>query len=162
MMAAPMTYKIKGTQYVAIMAGYGGGAVITGAPLDPASAAYRYGNEGRIIVLKLGGPPPPLPPLASDTPMPAPPPRSADARQIEAGALLYNRYCARCHLFGRGILPDLRRMNPSTHNLFSAIVLDGAYAGKGMGRFDDVLAPADQGAIHSYLIDEAWKLKAQP
>ena len=61
MMAAPMTYRVNGTQFIAIMAGYGGGAVIVGAPLDPASAAYRYGNEGRIIALKVGGPPPPLP-----------------------------------------------------------------------------------------------------
>jgi len=40
-----------------------------GWPLDPASAAYRYGNEGRIIVLKVGGPPPPLPALRTDPPL---------------------------------------------------------------------------------------------
>ena len=28
MMAAPMTYRVNGTQYIAIIAGYGGGAVI--------------------------------------------------------------------------------------------------------------------------------------
>ena len=61
MMAAPMTYRVNGTQYIAIVAGYGGGGVILGAPFDPASAAYRYGNDGRIIALKIGGPPPPLP-----------------------------------------------------------------------------------------------------
>ena len=162
MMAAPMTYKVNGTQYITIMAGYGGSAVITGVPLDPASAAYRYGNEGRIIVLKVGGPPPPLPPLAADAPMPDPPPRPTDARQIAAGEVLYSRYCARCHLFGRGILPDLRRMSAATHSLFGAIVRGGAYAGKGMGRFDDVLSEADQNAIHSYLIDQAWQARAQP
>ena len=73
MMAAPITYRVNGTQYIAIVAGYGGGAVITGAPLDPASAAYRYGNDGRIIVLKIGGPPPPLPPLVAEQPLPMPP-----------------------------------------------------------------------------------------
>jgi quinohemoprotein ethanol dehydrogenase len=161
MMAAPVTYAVSGTQYVAIVAGYGGGGVILGAPLDPESAAYKYGNEGRIIALKLGGPPPPLPPLRSDVPMPELPARPADARQIAAGELLYNRYCSRCHVMGRGNLPDLRRITPVTHTLFDSIVLGGAYSVKGMGRFDDVLSPADAHAIQAWLIDRAWALKAQ-
>lgn len=160
MMAAPITYRANGTQFIAIMAGYGGGGVITGVPLDPASAAYRYGNDGRIIALKLGGPAPPLPPARTDAPLPAPPPRHAAPAQIADGELLYNRFCSRCHVFGRGNLPDLRRMDSGTHVLFNSIVLDGAYAPKGMGRFDDVLSPADAEAIHAYLIDQAWQLKA--
>jgi quinohemoprotein ethanol dehydrogenase len=160
MMAAPITYRVNGTQYVAIVAGYGGGAVITGQPFDPASAAYRYGNEGRVIALKLGGPAPPLPPLQADAPPPPPPPRPTDAAQIAAGEVLYNRYCARCHVFGRSILPDLRRMTAATHALFSAIVLGGAYSAKGMGHFDDVLSPADAEAVHAYLVDQAWQMPA--
>jgi quinohemoprotein ethanol dehydrogenase len=168
MMAAPITYRVSGTQYVAIVAGFGGGAVITGSPLDPASAAYRYGNEGRIIVLKVGGPPPPLPALRTDPPLPEPPARVADARQtadakqIAAGEVLYNRFCSRCHVMGRGNLPDLRRMQPGTHALFDSIVLGGAYVPKGMARFDDVLSAADAASIHAYLIDQAWQLKQAP
>ena len=159
MMAAPMTYRVNGTQFIAIMAGYGGGAVIVGAPLDPASAAYRYGNEGRIIALKVGGPPPPLPPLAVDPPPPSPPPQHARADQLRTGEILYNRYCMRCHVFGRGVLPDLRRLEPATHAIFNSIVLGGAYVPKGMGRFDDVLSAGDADAIHAYLIDQAWQLR---
>jgi quinohemoprotein ethanol dehydrogenase len=159
MMAAPITYRVNGIQYVAIMAGYGGGAVITGSPLDPASAAYRYGNDGRIIALKIGGPALPLPAARVDPPLPDPPPRSAGPAQIAQGELLYNRFCSRCHLFGIGILPDLRRLDPATHSIFNMIVLNGAYAPKGMGRFDDVLSPADVEAVHAYLIDQAWQLK---
>ncbi len=158
MMAAPMTYRVNGTQFIAIMAGYGGGAVIVGEPLDPASAAYRYGNEGRIIALKIGGSQPPLPPPVSDPPPPTPPPRHATAAQLRAGEVLYNRYCMRCHVFGRGILPDLRRLDRATHALFDSIVLGGAYAPKGMGRFDDVLSAGDAAAIHAYIIDQAWRL----
>jgi quinohemoprotein ethanol dehydrogenase len=44
--------------------------------------------------------------------------------------------------------------------MFSAIVLGGAYAPKGMGRFDDVLSTADAEAVHAYLIDQAWQLKS--
>ena len=160
MMAAPITYRVNGTQFVAIMAGYGGGAVITGAPFDPASAAARYGNAGRIIALKLGGPPPPLPAPWTESPMPDPPPRRGAPAEIAAGEVLYNRYCARCHVFGHSILPDLRRMDPATHVIFDRIVENGAYVTKGMARFDDVLSPADTEALHAYLIDQAWQLRA--
>jgi quinohemoprotein ethanol dehydrogenase len=161
MMAAPITYRIDGVQFIAIMAGYGGGGVITGAPLDPASAAYRYGNDGRIIALKIGGPVPPLPAERTDPPLPPPPPRPADQTQIAQGEVFYNRYCSRCHVFGRGILPDLRRLDPAVHGAFNSIVRDGAYAPLGMGRFDDVLSTADVEAIHAYVIDQAWQLKAE-
>jgi quinohemoprotein ethanol dehydrogenase len=50
-------------------------------------------------------------------------------------------------------------MNAATHALFGDIVLGGAYQGKGMGRFDDVLSAADAQAVHSYVIDQAWRLK---
>jgi quinohemoprotein ethanol dehydrogenase len=90
---------------------------------------------------------------------PQPPPLHGGATEVAAGEVLYNRYCARCHFFGRGILPDLRRMDPATHGLFASIVLQGAYVPKGMGRFDDVLSPGDAEAVHAYLIDQAWQFK---
>jgi quinohemoprotein ethanol dehydrogenase len=161
-MATPITYRVDATQYIAIVGGYGGGAVITGSPLDPASAAYRFGNDGRVIVLKIGGPTPPQPPLVTDRPPPQPPARPTDTAQIAAGEVLYNRFCSRCHVFGRGILPDLRRLDTATHGIFNAIVLGGAYAPKGMGRFDDVLSAADAEAVHAYVIDQAWQMKASP
>ena len=58
---------------------------------------------------------------------------------------------------GRGLLPDLRRLTPETHGIFSEIVLHGAYAGKGMARWDDVLSPAQVDALHGYLIEQAWQ-----
>ncbi len=157
MMAAPIAYRVRGTQYIAIIAGLGGGAL--GVPLDPATAAYRYGNDGRIISLKIGGPLPPLPPVRADPPAPSPPARPTDQSQIDSGEVLYNRFCSRCHVFGRGILPDLRRLEPATHGMFDAIVLGGAYAPKGMGRFDDVLTSSDAEAVHAYLIEQAWRMK---
>jgi quinohemoprotein ethanol dehydrogenase len=50
-------------------------------------------------------------------------------------------------------------MSPATHAMFDAIVLDGAYGTKGMGRFDDVMSAADTHALHNYLIDQAWQMK---
>ena len=47
-----MTYMVDGVQYVAVMAGWGGGGWF--AP-HPTSAAVTYGNYGRILAFKLGG-----------------------------------------------------------------------------------------------------------
>jgi quinohemoprotein ethanol dehydrogenase len=47
-----------------------------------------------------------------------------------------------------------------THQLFYQIVLKGIYQGKGMGRWDDVLSMEDAQAIHAYLVDQAWQLRA--
>src|SRR5260370_24539230 len=100
MRAAPITYGVNGIRYMAILAGYGGGAVITGTPLDPASAAYRHGNDGRVIALKLGGPTPPLPPLsADDGPPPEPPARQGTAAQTPRGEGPYNPPFSRCPAF---------------------------------------------------------------
>jgi quinohemoprotein ethanol dehydrogenase len=151
-MAAPMSYAIDGVQYVAVMAGYGGGG---GFAFPPDSAAYQRGNQGRIIAFRLGGGAVPLPPRVPDAPMPPPPSSTADAVTLARGEVLYNRYCGRCHVFGRGLLPDLRRMSVATHTIFPQIVLEGAYAAKGMARWDDVLTPADAAAIHAFIIAQA-------
>jgi quinohemoprotein ethanol dehydrogenase len=147
MMAAPMTYRINGEQYVAVMAGYGGGLLFEAFPAG--SAPLKYGN-GRIIGFKLGGGDVPKPTALPESPPVELPPREGNAKQIAAGEVLYNRYCARCHVFGVGLLPDLRRMNPGTHSVFYEIVLHGAYQAKGMARWDDVLSHEDAEAIHAY------------
>ena len=159
MMAAPMTYGVNGAQYVAVMAGYGGGTLFL--PFPPASAAKIYGNAGRIVAFKLGGAEVPKPALRKEEPFPQPPPREGSAATVAAGEVLYNRFCARCHVFGVGLLPDLRRLSAPTHRLFYEIVLRGAYRGKGMGRWDDVLSQADAEAIHAYLVDQAWNAYQQ-
>jgi quinohemoprotein ethanol dehydrogenase len=153
-MAAPMTYSVGVDQFIAVMAGYGGGQI--GAPFPQSSAAYRYGNAGRIIALKLGGGSVPIPREVRPVPFPQPPARSGTPAQIEAGAILFNRFCSRCHAFGPAVLPDLRKLSPEKHRIFSDIVLNGALSPLGMGRFDDVLTRADAEALHAYLIDEAW------
>jgi quinohemoprotein ethanol dehydrogenase len=93
--------------------------------------------------------------------MPTPPEQHGAPADIERGEILYNRHCSRCHVFGPGVLPDLRRLTPEKHALFADIVLEGILAPLGMGRFDDVLTQTDANAIHVYLIDEAWKASAE-
>jgi len=154
-MAAPATYRVGGVQYVVVMAGFGGNYV--NYPLTKDMVAYHRDNEGRVIALRLDGGAVPLPPELPAEPFPQPPPREGSAAAIGAGEVLYNRFCSRCHMLDRGVLPDLRRLTPVKHEMFYDIVLNGVLAGAGMGRWDDVLSRPDAEAIHAYIVDEAWK-----
>ncbi len=154
-MAAPATYRVGGVQYVVIMAGFGGNYV--NYPLTKQMVAYDHDNEGRVIALRLDGTAVPIAAPLPAEPFPQPPAHEGPAARIAAGEVLYNRFCSRCHMLDRGILPDLRRLTPAKHELFYDIVLNGVLAGAGMGRWDDVLSHPDAEAIHAYVVDEAWK-----
>ncbi|MBS0578138.1 MAG: PQQ-dependent dehydrogenase, methanol/ethanol family [Proteobacteria bacterium] len=153
-MAAPMTYEAGGVQYVAVMAGYGGGAIASTYPEFAAGARYR--NEGRIVALKLGGEAVPLPALRTHPPLPTPPPREGSQADIARGLRLFTSQCGRCHALGVSVLPDLRTTAPADLQQFEDIVLHGALAPLGMARFDDVLTEEDARALHAYLVSEAW------
>jgi quinohemoprotein ethanol dehydrogenase len=152
-MAAPMTYAVGGVQYVAVMAGFGGGP---GWAYPPDSAAYRYGNAGRILAFRLDGGATPKPQPFVEQPLPPPPVAMGSAAEIAEGGRLFSAQCSRCHAnVARGLVPDLRRMSAQTHKDFADIVLRGQRIPAGMGRFDDVLGDADVRHIHGYLIDQA-------
>jgi quinohemoprotein ethanol dehydrogenase len=157
-MAAPMTYAINGVQYIAVMEGYGGGGI--GLPFPPNSAGSHYDNMGRIVAFRLGGGPVPLPEARTDIVPDTMPPRNASSSDIQRGSNLYVSYCSRCHVFGVGVLPDLRKLPEGIHAMFEDIVLHGRLSPFGMGRFDDVLTEQDVRQIHAYLLDEEGKLKA--
>jgi quinohemoprotein ethanol dehydrogenase len=154
--AAPASYEIDGEQYVAVMAGLGGG-LYTQNPA-PESAAYIYGNQGRILAFKLDGGPTPKPaPLEPIAPIPEPPPLTASPEAITHGGKLFRGTCGYCHLNSpRGYPPDLRRMSQATHAAFDDIVLKGLLRGAGMPQWDDLMSAADVEAIHAYLISLAW------
>ncbi len=154
-MAAPMTYEVNGVQYVAVMAGFGGGG---GFAFPENSAAYKYGNEGRIIAFKLGGKPVPLPPVWELDPIDKPPALTATPAEILKGSQLFVAHCSRCHVMGRGLMPDLRRMTAGVRDDFRNILLKGSRAPMGMGRFDDILTSKDVDDLQAYLTSEAWKL----
>ena len=164
MMAAPMTYSIEGVQYVAILTGIGGG---NGNDYVPGMAAYTYGNQGRLVAFRLGGGEVPRRPVIAraETSLAQPPvPRRGTPEQIAAGANHYLRNCAKCHsnIDGRGSgIPDLRLMDAATHAAFADILLQGTLVAKGMGNFSDLLQPSEVDDLHSYLIDEAWRLYEQ-
>jgi uncharacterized protein GlcG (DUF336 family)/mono/diheme cytochrome c family protein len=150
-MAAPMTYRVGGEQYVSVMAG-------VGAAYD-GYADKKYGNIGRIVTFKLGGGDVPLrsavvsqaaPPAAQ----PALPP-AGTPEQVANGRALYERNCALCHAQGRA--PDLSRMSAATHAEFADILLKGTRVARGMPNFGNALSQADVQAIHAFVIDIASK-----
>jgi len=162
MLAAPMTYKVDGVQYIAVQAGWGGGGW---GFVPPYAAAYTKGNANRLLVFKLGGGdvpiPADLPPLE---PAPAPPPQlpGVTPETIAMGSALFTETCSICHSNQpRAPLPDLRRMAPGTHEAFDQIVLQGLLVQNGMPRWDDLLTPDQAKAIHAFLIDEQGKLRAR-
>jgi quinohemoprotein ethanol dehydrogenase len=153
--AAPMTYSVGGVQYVAVMAAWGGGGW---SMSHPASAAYIYGNEGRILVFKLdGGPAPkpePLPPLG---PIPQPPPLTASADAVKHGSELFAANCSRCHTNDeRSLALNLRRMPPEMHEAFQQVVIGGILKNAGMPPWEGFLTPQEVNDIHAYLISISW------
>lgn len=154
MMAAPATYEIDGEQYVVAMAGLGGGGFFS---YPPYTAAYKHGNNGRMMAFKLGGSETPKPPTIEWPAQPEPPVRIGDADMLEEGKRKFAWNCSVCHVnSGVGAIPNLKNMQEFTHDLFSEIVLEGLLVGNGMPDFSDVLTEADVEAIHAYLIDAAW------
>jgi quinohemoprotein ethanol dehydrogenase len=154
-MAAPMTYAINGEQYVAVQVGYGGTPITVGA-IPPSSAALKYENTNRIIAFKVGGGPVPTPPRRTEPLFPKPPEQKATKAQIDAGEIIFNEQCTRCHQLGPSTTPDLRKLNDGLHVAFKDILLKGALAPAGMERFDDILSEKDADNVHAYLIDQSW------
>ncbi|WP_324699201.1 PQQ-dependent dehydrogenase, methanol/ethanol family [Novosphingobium sp. RL4] len=161
-MAAPMTYRVKGVQYVAVATGFGGGGW---SYVPRYSAAYRYGNANRLLVFRLDGGavtrPDPLPALEV---APPPPPQAPGVTPavIARGQAVFFGNCSMCHSNQlRAPVPDLRRMAPETHAAFDRVVLEGLFVPAGMPRWDDVISKEDAKAIHAYLIDEQGKVRSR-
>ena len=113
--APPVTYEIDGEQYIAVLVGAHG----------------SYESTGRVVTLRLGGAPAFPEPPARDRSLPRPPPLEASPEQVAEGSVHYHMYCGACHggQARSGLIADLRRMTPETHDAFLAIVLGGGLPG---------------------------------
>ncbi len=149
--AGGIIYMLDGVQYVAINAGWGGGA----AQIEQSAGIELPRAPARLLVFRLGGTQQ-LPPLAAREPVQPPPPLRASEATVQRGAQLYAETCAVCH--GQraiGGVKDLRHMTAETHGKFNDIVLKGIYLEKGMASFADLLDQEQTDAIHAYLIARA-------
>lgn len=152
MIAPPITYSVDGEQYVAIMSGFGGIGIT--ASVSPIA---KYGNDGRMLVFKLGGGP--LPALeAQESTIPEQPVIEATADELTNGGVQFAKYCMVCHgayAISSGVAPDLRHMSAETHDIFNDIVRDGLYKENGMVGFGDWLTDQDAHDIHAYIVTRA-------
>jgi quinohemoprotein ethanol dehydrogenase len=154
MIAAPSTYTVNGVQYIAILAGSGGGGWNSWLPQNIASTK---GNANRILAFRLDGGTTPVPAdLPPIGPLPEPPAQVGTAADVAAGAQLFASNCASCHGNSpRAPVPDLRRSSVATHAVFKEIVLRGALQPRGMPRWDDLLTEPQAEQIHAYIISVA-------
>ena len=137
--APPITYSVRGRQYVTVLTGMGTSGAAFG-PLLPVGIDY-YNQARRVLTFAIGGKrslPPARPyrlQLFDD------PEYVADQILSDKGALIYARHCAVCHgvdVVAAGHAPDLRAaaavMEPSA---FATVVRDGALVPNGMPRFEE-------------------------
>lgn len=149
--APPVTYKVNGEQYIAVMAGVGGTFGMNFDKLD-------YVNEGHVLAFKLKGKAEMPKRLAKPVQKVQVAEKTIAAEDIKEGAGLYATYCLRCHGVNAksgGLLPDLRLSTREVHEIWPAIVLGGLYQDRGMASFADVLTLEDVEKIHGYVITKA-------
>ena len=152
--AAPVTYDLDGTQYVAVMAGWGGVFALAGGDAAAAAGVHLESNFGRLLVYRLGGTATLSTQRAAHPVIPALPNKFDDAL-VKRGSITFGRWCAGCHGVGAvsgGVLPDLRLSDPAIYDALGAIVLQGARSPLGMPRFDAFLNKDDVEALRAYLL----------
>jgi len=148
-----ITYMLDGVQYIAVNAGWGGGA----AQVERGAGIEMPRASARLLVFKLGGTLT-LPPIKPEDKAEEPPRSNASEATVAKGAQLYAQTCAVCHgQQAMGGVKDLRKMTRDTHGKFNDIVLKGIYQDKGMASFADILKTEDADAIHAYLIARAYE-----
>ncbi len=157
--AGPVSYTVGKTQYVAVMAGYGGAYPLTAAFDERAPA-----QNGRLLVFRIGGtaklPPVPKAVYAAANP----PSETFTEQQIATGAEIYEGNCALCHSSAArasGLLPDLRRSAVlADKQAWEDIVHGGALKANGMVAFSAWFTKEQLEAVRGYVGEKAKKLAA--
>jgi quinohemoprotein ethanol dehydrogenase len=161
-LAPPISYQIGDTQYVAILAGTGGGNLFNGA--SEGLASVEYGNAGKLLVFALDGSAALPAPQKLTASIPQLEPDNASPEDIRLGEHQYYRICAMCHggdVRSGGSIPDLRLMSADTRAEFEGIVLGGILANRGMAGFADVLNREDVRRIKAYITQRAIEDRAE-
>jgi quinohemoprotein ethanol dehydrogenase len=156
-LTGPVTYSVTGEQYVAVMTGAGGSADL----ISRGSDAALLPAAGRLVAFKLDGDG-----VLPADPQPAPPAQkvsvSGSEQSVGQGALLYARYCSRCHARdakSRNVVPDLRRSGAlGDESAWRAIVIDGALEREGMISWKRFISASEAEEIRGYVAGEAEKM----
>lgn len=173
--SVPVTYSLKGEQYILTSVGWGSGSRLFAPAWTMATPQSKRGPT-QLLAFRLGAtatfptPPDVIPPV------PKPPAQTASRETIKKGEMLYSKFvCDGCHSPGvdgsgawvlNGAVPDLRYAPPQVHQQWNSYVLDGVDWINGMPGFADPpkfafphakMTAVDAAAIHAYVIDQAWK-----
>lgn len=161
--APPISYQVRGRQYVTVLTGFGGAGALLGEIANRYGWDYRT-QRRRILTFALDGKAR-LP--AAPTEKPAVEPDTdftPDAALIAEGAGVYGARCTYCHgvfAVAAGLAPDLRRsLIARDRDAFKAIVRDGAMVPNGMPQFAE-LSDRELEAIRQYVRSENRKSPAK-
>ncbi|MCX7065335.1 MAG: PQQ-dependent dehydrogenase, methanol/ethanol family [Proteobacteria bacterium] len=155
--AGPATFRVGDTQYVAVLAGWGGVWDLTAGVLAGKSGPLR--NVSRLLVFKLGGTAK-LPPLVpTSMAVLDPPPVTGTPAEIAEGAYIYGNTCGVCHgdaVVAGGLVTDLRHSATlNSPQLWQQIVHDGILKERGMVAWSANFTPAQIENIRRYVIKRA-------
>lgn len=157
-LGSPVAYSVNGKQYISVLAGWGGAAMI-GHDAGKVGR-LKYSNNGYLLTFALGGTAE-FPDLAvREYRLPEPPPLIGDEQLVGSGMDLYHVHCARCHgalAISVNMLPDLRQSISRTSEAFTDIVLNGLLQSSGMAGYSDLLKQPEVDAIRAFIIDRANK-----
>lgn len=155
--APPMTWELDGTQYLTVMAGWGG---VGGRNSSAAGDAAGNEQRGRLLTYVLDGAE-----AMPDIPRIQPPPATLTVdldrspERVAEGGALYAVECLICHGGGGAsgaAMPNLLASSQATHDIFLDIVLGGAREPLGMPSFASRL---DEEQVRSI---QAWLLSRSP
>jgi quinohemoprotein ethanol dehydrogenase len=156
-LAPPVTYEIRGRQYLSVLVGWGSTSGLFGShPSD------EYKAEGRLYTFALDGNRDIEPVRGQPRPELTAIEFEADESQITRGATIFGNRCYTCHgvnAVSGGQIADLRYASPATYDMLDAIVRGGAYQQLGMPMFD-WLTPTDTAALKAYLLSRRQALIA--
>lgn len=158
--AAPVTYRVDGEQYVAVSVGWGGGYTLFSGPV--AQQAKQQANA-QVMVFKLGGKAEmPLAKAPLSEPSVLPQAEMSDER-LAHGALNFLIHCAACHgvdAISGGVVPDLRYMSEDTFEVFD-VIMQGGLASAGMPDFSKKLSADEQQELKQYIARRNEALRAE-
>jgi quinohemoprotein ethanol dehydrogenase len=173
--SVPVTFTVKGEQYVITPVGWGSGSRLF-APARTMVTNESARGPVRLLAFKLGSTTTYTAPAVTVPPVPEPPKLTASQETIHKGEVLYQKFvCDGCHSPGTdgsrawvldGAIPDLRYMPADVHRDWYTIVLGGSHWEQGMPGFADPpkfafphakMTVQDADAIHAYVIAQSWK-----
>ncbi|WP_371432287.1 PQQ-dependent dehydrogenase, methanol/ethanol family [Novosphingobium sp.] len=161
--AAPVTYRIRGVQYVSVAVGWGG---ILPLNMGEALKDAVGPRVNRIVTFRLDGKAPYALPPVDPKVLPPLPASAGDPRQVDEGRTLFHVRCWMCHgdtAVNHGGVPNLRYSQAITDpQMFAAFVLQGVAEPQGMPNFAKDLTAAQAEAIRAYVVKRALDLKADP